>query len=156
MAWIKASFNADIPILGICRGHQIINVCFGGTLFQDIGTQTDVSFEHRRADIYELNRHVANFTPGTPLAELYGTDPVTINSVHHQAVKTVAPDFSIQATSHDGLVEGIYLPQKTPDDPYVLGVQWHPEFQDRTDTELVDPMPLLSHFARAIDHRKTP
>ncbi len=144
---IHAFHEAGKPVLGICRGAQILNVAFGGTLYQDITTQVEGSFEHRDWDIYDANRHELELSPGSYLARLYDADgPVTVNSVHHQAVKDLAPGFVVEAVSvPDGIVEAVRL----PGDPYLAGVQWHPEFTPLGDTEQLAPDPLVADFLAA-------
>ena len=144
---IHAFHGAGKPVLGICRGAQIINVAFGGTLYQDITTQVEGSFDHRNWDIYDANRHQVDLMAGSYLAELYGTDgPVTVNSVHHQAVKDPAPGFVVEAVSvTDGIVEAL----RRPDATFLAAVQWHPEFTPVDDTEQLAPDPLVIDFLTA-------
>ena len=88
---IRAFVDAGKPVFGICRGVQILNVAFGGTLYQDITTQQPGSFEHRDWDIYDHNLHEVELVEGSRLAAVYGGDGVvTVNSVHHQAVKDLS------------------------------------------------------------------
>jgi len=144
---IHAFHDAGKPVLGICRGAQILNVAFGGTLYQDIGTQVEGSFEHRNWDVYDANRHQIELAPGSHLAEVYGVDgPVTVNSAHHQAVKDPAPGFVVEAVSvTDGIVEAL----RRPDATFLAGVQWHPEFTPPGDTEQLAPDPLVVDFLAA-------
>jgi len=149
---IRAFHHAGKPVLGICRGIQILNVAFGGTLYQDIGTQVPGAFEHRDWEIYDTNRHLVELAEGSRLAEVYGLDAgptgrvVTVNSVHHQAVKDVADGFVVEAVSTtDGIVEAVRL----PGDRFVAAVQWHPEFTPVDDTEQLPPDPLVVDFLDA-------
>ncbi len=88
---IHAFHDVGKPVLGICRGIQILNVAFGGSLYQDIATQVPGSADHRNWDIYDANRHEIDLVAGSRLADLYGgADRVTVNSVHHQAVRELA------------------------------------------------------------------
>jgi putative glutamine amidotransferase len=109
MALVRAFSAAGKPVFGICRGLQLINVAHGGTLYQDIATQKPGSRTHRDADTYDLNFHDVNILPGTRLADLLGgPGNHTINSVHHQGIKDLAPGFKIEATSpDDGVIEAI-------------------------------------------------
>ncbi len=110
--------NSDLPILGICRGVQSINVGFGGTLHQDIKG-------HRQEDSGKVTAFCDRLTPGTRLREIIGKESTMVNSFHHQAVKDVAPGFVASAVSEDGYVEAIEPADKTG--RFIIGVQWHPE-----------------------------
>jgi putative glutamine amidotransferase len=148
---IHAFHAAGKPVLGICRGVQILNVAFGGTLYQDITTQCPGSFEHRDWEIYDTNRHPVELAEGSRLAEVYGATGadriVTVNSVHHQAVKDVADGFVVEAVSvGDGIVEAL----RQPGERFVAGVQWHPEFTPVGDTEQLRPDPLVEDFLDAV------
>ena len=140
------------PVLGICRGCQLINVAFGGTLYQDIQTQVGGSLQHRCDKRYEDNFHAMRLVEGGWLAGLYPRETISrINTIHHQAVKTLGRDLVIEAVSEpDGLVEAIRW--KGPS--FVAGVQWHPEFMDPADAELLDGKPLLKAFLAACRSRK--
>lgn len=135
---------AGKPVLGICRGLQLINVAFGGTLYQDIAEQLRHEVEHHDAEVFDRNFHAIRFVPGSGLAVLYpNADSVRVNSIHHQAVKTLGRDLVIEALSvPDGVVEAI----RWQGPSYVLGVQWHPEFHDPADPGLLDSRPLLQEF----------
>jgi putative glutamine amidotransferase len=141
MEIVRLCVALDVPILGICRGHQVINVAMGGSLYQDINFQIPGSLLHRNADVYEYNRHEVHFAPGSHLQSLYpGQDRAMVPSVHHQAVKQLAPGFVVEARS-------------VVDD--VVGVQWHPEFQDDRDASLLPTGPLFADFTAAIRARMT-
>ena len=156
IALVEAALALDKPILGVCRGHQLLNVALGGTLYQDILTQVDGALTHRNADIYERNFHNARLTPDSWLSRLFdGKQTVRINSVHHQAIKDLAPGLVVQARStEDDIIEAARLDPELRDGRWVVGVQWHPEFQDLNDEALLDPMPLLDALKRAIDQRR--
>lgn len=108
---IKSFYKANKPILGICAGIQSINVCFGGSLYQDI--QNHSSKE-------ELKRHSINIEKNSFLEKCYKTNKIEVNSFHHQAIDRVAQDFKVTAISEDGVIEAIEYNK-------ILGVQWHPE-----------------------------
>lgn len=135
------------PVLGICRGCQLINVAFGGTLFQDITTQVTPTLEHWCDKRYEHNFHDVRLLPDTPLGKLYqGIERARINTIHHQAVKDLGRDLVIEAISDpDGIVEAI----RWTGPSYVRGVQWHPEFMDPKNPDLLDGKPLLNEFIAA-------
>ncbi len=127
---IREAIARGIPLLGICRGHQEINVALGGSLYQavheipghdDHQPAGDETPERRYAPVHE-----ARILPGGLLEKLLGPGPVTVNSVHGQAVHRLAPCLRIEALAPDGVIEAIHA----PDAPgFNLGVQWHPEWQ---------------------------
>lgn len=122
---IKVATDRNIPILGICRGHQLINVAFGGTLYQDIPSQYIQSdINHKSIGARDEGVHTLSIEKETALADiLSGWDELLTNSFHHQSVKNIAPNFRVAAQSSDGIVEAIETyPNRT-----ILGVQWHPE-----------------------------
>lgn len=120
---VKLASDRNIPILGICRGEQLINVAFGGTLYQDIPSQCKHAIRHVQTAPYQSPSHTVAIEKDSQLARILGQDTVYANSLHHQSVKDVAPGFRITASSKDGIIEGI---EAWPDRP-ILGVQWHPE-----------------------------
>jgi len=136
--------GAGKPVLGICRGAQVINVAFGGTLYQDIGTQVDTERVHRSQELYDANLHDVELVAGSGLAALYpGVGVATVNSIHHQSVKDVGDGLAVEARSaDDGVVEAVRL----LDGGWVLGVQWHPEFFDPDDDRLLDCDPIRRAF----------
>ena len=140
------------PVFGICRGCQLINVALGGTLFQDIGTQVGKSVLHRCDRRYEDNFHAMRVVEGSWLSRLYPRAGISrINTIHHQAVKTLGRDLVIEAVSEpDGVVEAV----RWAGPSFVVGVQWHPEFMDPADTELLDGKPLLQAFLAACRARQ--
>jgi putative glutamine amidotransferase len=143
-------FNAFVaagkPVIGICRGCQLINVALGGTLFQDIPTQVAKAISHRDSDMYERALHDVNFIAGTRLAQMYpALTHAKINSIHHQAVKDLGRDLVVEALGvPDGIVEAI----RWRGPSYVFGMQWHPEFlalAELDETQL-DGAPILQDF----------
>ena len=123
-AVLCAAMKKNIPILGICRGLQLINAALGGTLWQDLPTQRPESRNHRMERPYDRAEH--SVTLSGPLAEAYGADTLGVNSCHHQGIKALAPGLRPMAVAEDGLVEAVY----DPDRPFLWAVQWHPEFFD--------------------------
>lgn len=114
------------PILGICRGVQLLNIGLGGTIWQDIPSQvtSDFPLAHTQPFAFSLPSHSVTVTPGSRLAEIAGTETLSVNSMHHQAVKDVAPGLTAIAFSSDHLVEAVEM----TDYPFFIGVQWHPEY----------------------------
>ena len=145
-ALIQAFVAAGKPVFGVCRGLQLINVAFGGTLLQDIETQRPQSLAHRHADRYDLNFHALELLPGTRLSELLaGAASLKINSIHHQGIKDLAPGFVVEARCpDDGMIEAI----RATGAAYVAAVQWHPEYH-RAELETLDDAPLLQDFLQA-------
>ncbi|HKY02375.1 MAG TPA: type 1 glutamine amidotransferase [Burkholderiales bacterium] len=139
------------PVLGICRGCQLINVAFGGTLYQDIATQVPDTIGHHDAEIYDRNFHRIRWAPGSRLASLYpGFETAQVNTIHHQAVKKLGKDLIIEARSEpDQVVEAL----RWQGDSYVFGVQWHPELHDYRDPDLMDGTPILDEFLDAARER---
>lgn len=143
------------PILGICRGMQLINVAMGGSLYQDIihlGASTRI---HRDAALYEKNEHDIEFLSDSYLSKLYpGQQTARVNSVHHQAVKVLGQGLVVEAQSKDdGIVEAIRLRSHMVE-TYCFGVQWHPEFQTMDHNHLLPPDPILQDFLQAAKCRK--
>ncbi|HRP70262.1 MAG TPA: gamma-glutamyl-gamma-aminobutyrate hydrolase family protein [Turneriella sp.] len=131
------------PILGVCRGAQVINVALGGSLYQDIETQVPDALNHRDWQRYDQNFHEIDIAPQSYLARLYGEGKFKTNTIHHQALKTMGTNLVIEATSsEDGIVEAFKLKEPT----YVCGIQWHPEFHDEADRSLLSGDPLLKDF----------
>lgn len=123
LALAKLAFQKDIPLLGICRGIQVLNVALGGTLYQDIAAQIPEGILHtQRADKSVLT-HRVRIEPETLLERVLKRREIWVNGRHHQAVKDVAAGFRIAASAGDGVVEAMEHPSK----PFAIGVQWHPE-----------------------------
>jgi putative glutamine amidotransferase len=152
MALARAFVAAGKPVFGICRGLQVINVTFGGTLYQDIATQHEGALVHRDGTIYDHNFHTLNVIPNTRLSELLpDAAHAKINSIHHQGIKDLAPGFIVEATCpNDGIIEAI----RHTGSAWVAAVQWHPEFHSPALGTLDDD-PLRADFfdaARAAQH----
>jgi putative glutamine amidotransferase len=133
------------PVLGVCRGCQLINVAFGGSLYQDIATDVPTALEHVN-DQYDQHRHSIRFPAGSTLSSMFaGQGEALVNSIHHQAVKTVGRDLNVEAVSaDDGIIEAIRYRKA----PFVMGVQWHPEFHVSGGAEMLDCTPILDTFLR--------
>lgn len=146
--------EAGKPVLGVCRGAQIINVAFGGTLYQDIATQVETDLAHRDWEPYDQNRHAIELVEGTQLAELYpGVRTAIINSVHHQSVKDIGDELVVEARStDDGVIEALRLDDG--DDAYVAAVQWHPEWMGARD-EALPSAPILEDFLERARGRRS-
>lgn len=114
------------PILGICRGVQMINIALGGNIYQDIGSQfnSENRLAHQQPFQYQSPSHKVFVTENSHLAQITDSSVIEVNSIHHQAVKNPAPGLQICGRSSDGLIEALEM----PDYPFLMGVQWHPEF----------------------------
>jgi putative glutamine amidotransferase len=132
------------PVLGVCRGLQLINVALGGTLHQDIPSQIGEITQHRDRSIYEGNVHAVHIEAGSGLARLFpGVETALVNSLHHQCVRKLGRDLVVEARSvGDEVIEAIRLRGRS----YVFGVQWHPEFYKPVDEHLLDQSPILEEF----------
>lgn len=116
MAMFPHALASGKPVLGICRGIQIMNVCLGGTLYQHID-------HHRQEQPGTTREQKLNLTKGGYLQQLTGLDEIRVNSFHHQNIKDLAPGLDVEAVSDDGYVEAV----RDPKHPFFVGVQFHPE-----------------------------
>lgn len=125
---IAVALELGKPVLGICRGHQVLNVAFGGSLHQDITTQVEGSQLHREWERYEQLEHEVRLAPGSWVSTVFqGASTLLTNTVHHQAIKQLAPELRASAWAPDGIVEAV---ECIDDRRWVAGVQWHPEWLD--------------------------
>lgn len=143
--------EAGKPVLGICRGAQLINVALGGTLYQDIGTQVEGAATHVHPD-YDRHAHAIELEPDSGLARLY---PEALRggvvSIHHQAIKTLGKGLRVEArAAGDGLIEAVRLGGRK----YVMGLQWHPEFHPPGAPHLMDCTPILDEYLAAARGRR--
>jgi putative glutamine amidotransferase len=125
LALIKKAIQNNKPVLGICRGIQVINVAMGGTLYQDIHEQLKDRqlIKHSQSAPRWYSTHEVVIKKESLLWDALNVEKVHVNSFHHQAVKDIAPDFEATAWSEDGIIECIEYSK----DCFVVGVQWHPE-----------------------------
>ena len=134
--WFAAAKYArehGLAIMGICRGTQLLNVAWGGSLYQDMSERgAEVEIEHVQHTFRHALTHTVNVEPGTRLAEILGSGPVRTNSMHHQAVKDVGRDLIVSAHAEDGTIEAI-----ESGDGRLLALQWHPE-------DLIDEAPVMN------------
>ena len=146
MALVPLVMEFGKPIFGICRGIQILNTAMGGTLYQDIPSQfkSELSIAHRQPFAYKVPSHTVDITPGTLLSRILGEEhaSIAVNSMHHQAIKDVAPGLEVCGYAPDKMIEAVYA----PDYPFLLGVQWHPE---HLTTSQPDAAKLFAAFVDA-------
>jgi putative glutamine amidotransferase len=137
----------NLPVLGICRGIQVLNVALGGTLYQDIASQVPESLCHMPKADKAVNTHTIRIEAGSRLHKLLGRREIWVNGKHHQAVKDFAPGLTAAAQAADGVVEAVELEGKR----FVVGVQWHPEGTWREDAS---SRKLFAAFVRAARDRR--
>jgi putative glutamine amidotransferase len=148
LALFNAAIQRDMPILCICRGIQVANVALGGTLIQDIAADFSDKIEHRQHKCGfspSDKSHQVDIEPGSRLHDVYGTTQIETNSIHHQALKDVAPDLVVIGRAPDGVIEAVDRPAST----WFLGVQWHPEMMFREHSEHLKPFRALVEATRA-------
>jgi putative glutamine amidotransferase len=120
---VRITHHLKKPIFGICRGLQLLNVAFGGTLYQDIGLSLSTALQHHSIAKPEEATHSVSILPNTMLHQMMQETSLLTNSFHHQAIKSVAPNFIVNAQAKDGIIEGF----EDVNGQFILGVQWHPE-----------------------------
>ncbi len=129
------------PLLAICRGHQVLNVALGGTMYEDIASQMPGAIQHAYDGARTDLPHTVRVLPGTQLAMILGREETPVNSIHHQGLHVVAAELTVSALAPDGLVEGVEIERH----PFAVGVQWHPE-------NLLEVEPVMqSLFAGLVD-----
>lgn len=147
IALLNHALNRGLPVFAVCRGIQILNVACGGTLYQDVTAQVPAALKHDYFPTHEhpsrkYLAHDVTVKPGSRLAQILGDAVVPVNSMHHQAIKDLAPNLAPTAYAPDGIIEGV----EGTDGRYLIAVQWHPE-------ELTESQPgmarLFSTFAEA-------
>ena len=140
------AIRTDKPIVAICRGIQLVNVALGGTLYQDIPSQTKTSLVHSQAEGRFEPSHSVTVLEHTPLAAMTGgTGRLVANSFHHQAIKDLGRGLAVMARADDGIIEAVYMPDK----PYVRAYQWHPERLQAIDS---DNLAIFAEFVGACRH----
>lgn len=146
IALMKGAFDRDLPILAICRGVQVMNVERGGTLIQDIPSQTDSDKEHAQRAVgageHDVFQAASVCAGDNPITRAMGDGEVTINSFHHQALGDIPSSLEVLATSDDGIIEAVYAPESS----YAVGTQWHPE---RLAAEYAEHQALFTNLVGA-------
>lgn len=126
---IKIAHQKGIPVFGICRGLQLINVAFGGSLYQDISEFPTKTVDHNQEGRGDIPVHSVKIEESSLLKKIVRNEILATNSFHHQAIKDLSPQFKVNARTEDGLIEGIECTEGAP----ILAVQWHPELMTATD-----------------------
>jgi putative glutamine amidotransferase len=141
---IRLSLAADKPVLGICRGCQMINIALGGTIFQHLFSSQSL-IQHDQKSVGDYAGHTVIIDPGSKLAGIIGEETMT-NSFHHQAINAAAPGLQVSAKAKDGVIEAI---EHTTAD-FVIGVQWHPELMIQKYPVMLE---LFKRFVSAADRK---
>jgi putative glutamine amidotransferase len=133
MAIVDYAIKHNIPILAICRGAQLLNVALGGTLIQDIPTQVKEPIQHSQTVERCRDTHSVKISEDSKLWKILGSNQIRVNSLHHQAIDTVAKNLRVVASSSDGIIEAVeYIGSST----FTIGVQWHPESMTSTNSSM--------------------
>jgi putative glutamine amidotransferase len=139
LALARQGTKRQLSMLGICRGMQVLNVAFGGTLHQDLHTLPENLLQHVQKSQRHAVCHTVDLVEDSQLRAIFGQATLSTNSFHHQAVKALAPGFRVSAKARDGVMEGL----EREDGAYMVGVQWHPE-------GMVDKHPLMLKLFRSL------
>jgi len=145
LALIKLAAQRKMPMLGICRGMQMMNIALGGSLYQDINDEQGTDFDHQQEKTPDLPVHAVSIASESCLASILGTTSVSVNSVHHQAIKDVSPRLKAVAWAPDGVIEAA---ESCGDQGFMLGVQWHPE---RMAEKQPEQLRLFERLVRAAE-----
>lgn len=141
---IQLALEMNKPILGICRGMQILNVACGGTLYQDLTQFSLKHLKHQQKSKTDTASHTVEFLENTKLRSIMDVDATKINTFHHQAIKDLAPGFIVNAKAKDGIIEGF----EKNGEQFIMGLQWHPEMMMDRDAS------MLKIFCSFIDFAK--
>jgi len=140
---LREALSSGVPILGICRGSQLLNVVCGGTLYGDVQKEKGSNRHHIDLENYDTYRHPISVLPDTPLARWYRRKTLRVNSYHHQGIRKLARRFRPMAHADDGLIEAFYDPEAR----FVVGLQFHPE---RMLKEYAGNLKVWSAFTAAV------
>ena len=147
LAAASLALAKNLPVFGICRGIQVLNVALGGTLYQDIPSQVPESICHTPKTDKAVNTHTVRIEAGSRLHKLLHKREIWVNGKHHQAIKDLAKGWVVAARAKDGVVEAVEFPGKR----FIVGVQWHPEGTWREDSY---SQKLFSAFVQAAAARR--
>ena len=135
LALIAEARRRELPVLAICRGIQILNVAYGGTLYQDLPSQVPDAMQHTQASVRQQVSHHADVSEGSRLAGILGrSGRIGVTTFHHQALKDLGKGLRVVATAPDGIIEAV----EATDHPWIVGLQWHPEMSHPVDPAAMD------------------
>ncbi len=146
LALFHAARERGLPVLGVCRGHQLINIALGGSLHQHLSAEI-TTLDHSQKAMAGEPHHTVSLEAGSQLARAFGAAEVLTNSYHHQAIDTVGAGLRVTARAADGIVEGI----EGTDGPWLLGVQWHPEMSQARHEQQLAP---FTAFVQAVNEAR--
>ena len=150
---IELALERNLPILGICRGMQLLNAFYGGTLYQDLETQLKPSIVHRDAIRYDSVHHFVQHREDSLLREIYRKEHMLVNSVHHQGVKDLGKNLVVESLCPDkDLIEAFRYQNLS--DQFVWAVQWHPEFNHSLKGTIPSGAPIIERFVAEVRRRK--
>lgn len=135
MTLFNKAYEKSLPIYGICRGHQLINIALGGTIFQDIYMQLPNVGGHTCANNLQEGHHTITISTDSIMFEIFNKERLIVNSLHHQAINRIGNDLRVTSTAFDGLVESI----ESTNDKFILGTQFHPEVMAMKYDEFLKP-----------------
>lgn len=149
-AALGSALQREIPVLGICRGCQVMNVYLGGTLYHDLATDRAGGANHRQTHSWTERSHDIDVTPGSRLHAAIGSHSLTVNTFHHQAINRVASALDVTAVAADGVIEAV----EVRDHPWAVAVQWHPERHEASAPDSDPDRRLFAAFAAAVHSRR--
>jgi putative glutamine amidotransferase len=149
-ALMRSALQRGLPVLGICRGAELLNVVLGGDLYTDIPSELGARTAHIDQADYHAHRHMIDLVPGSPLADLYGSEELSVTSYHHQGISRLGEGLEVMAVAPDGLVEAF----RQPDHPFAWGLQFHPERQQAEHPAHIEVHNRLVAEARAAAERR--
>lgn len=149
---LEVAFRLKMPILGICRGIQVLNVFLGGTLYQDLDLAGKRN--HRDAELYDRNHHTITFRKDGLLHKSFGSETARVNTCHHQGIKDLSSQLELEAfCPDDGIVEAVV--GKKMEDHFIIGTQWHPEFTHTLQGIIIEAKPIQDLFLSACSKFKS-
>ncbi len=146
---LKTAMDLNKPVLGICRGHQIINAGNGGSLYQDLSYNKELFIKHSQSTKWNIPTHTITIEEGSFLDDIYEKNEGMVNSFHHQIINDLADGFKVIARSKDGAIEAI---EKINNRNFVLGIQWHPEMMNISD---IFSKKLFKKFINTVKERNS-